>query len=172
MKKVFFVLLLAAVVAGGAFAQQGFGIGAFGTVGGSFSSSAVGYGGALSLKAPTMPMYWGLSFGASDNYLRIGVIADYPIVRGTLVPNAGLGWYVHGGVYGRFVTASKYSALGFGARLPIGLNLRPPSVRFLEVFLAVVPTIGAYTGNFGDGNFGFESGWSTELGFRIWLSYL
>ena len=175
MKKVVFILLLAGLVATGAFAQQGWGVGAFGTFGGSFTEGSVGSGGALSLKAPTLPMYWGISFSAGSNHMNLGLSADYPIINGVLVSDVGLGWYVQGGLYGKFATGTNYTALGAGARLPIGLNLRLPSIRFLEFFLSAVPNVGIYTGNFSGNNsmdIRFDSGWAGEIGFRVWLSYL
>ena len=108
MKKILLVLALVAIIATGtAFADHpgGFGIGVVGTYGS-------GYGGALSLKLPDMPIFWAINISAGDNNTHVGVQGDYYFIDADLI-DKWLGWYI--GVGG-------FAGIGLGGN-SLGLNL-------------------------------------------------
>ena len=169
MKKLLMVLLLVSIVMGTAFAQEGWGIGGVGTFGGNFNNSAEPYaGGYVTLKAPQSPIYWGISLRTIGNTLILGLQGDSYLIQNTLVPDVGLGLYVGVGLYGTIILNDPLG-LGFGARVPIGLSLRIPSLEILEFFLEIAPTagLGMVLGN--DIDFDFDAGWIGGLGFRVWF---
>jgi hypothetical protein len=189
MKKVVVVIALAAILATGtAFADHpdGLGIGIVGTYGIGWG----GAGGALSLKIPSVPIYWGISMGLSENFFRLGLTGDSYLIDQALVKDIGLHWFLGLGGWLDFYNHSttswenkKYSAasFGLGARLPIGLSWQP--VKFLEIFLDVAPSLGLwinteakYKDSVGiehtwrEGGIGFPAwGIPLELGLRIWI---
>jgi len=121
-------VLGAALSVSGAFAQhpQGFGVGAM--------WQGVG-GGAVSLKLPSLPVFWGVSFGfdtadtpsGSSGWFRIGVQGDYYLVDKILVPKAKLGWYAGFGGYASYSGwdyDDKSSDDNDGGRADIGIGAR------------------------------------------------
>jgi hypothetical protein len=178
MKKLFAVCVLGlALGITGAFAQHpgGLGIGIQGGYG-------LGGGGvALSLKVPSLPIYWGISLklhgDSGGQYLGFGVSGDYYFFDQALVPDIGLGWYLGGGAvvgYNGYDSKSgnDWAVLQVGGELPIGLSWMIPIPVKLELFLQAVPNIGvqfAVSGGdyYDDGALWFDIG--GNLGIRIWL---
>jgi hypothetical protein len=191
MKRFALVGLLALVLSTGAvFADhpKGWGIGAMWR--GGFFGTAAGHGGAITFKAPSLPVFWGISFGAGSNsdtsYFSLGLTGDYYFLDQKI--SGPLGWYVGIGGFGDFYSHSykyqsktwTYSYLDLGARLPVGLSLQP--LNFLEFFLDIAPSIGLgidfegkdkdYPINGGvyhEGGMGVFWGAPVELGFRFWF---
>jgi hypothetical protein len=166
-KKIAIAIALAAILAiGRAFAvQDGLGIGVVGGGHGRLGSSgSVAGGGALSLKLPTIPVYWGINFSFWET-LWLGVSGDFIhlIDNQALVKDIGLSWFIRLGLYGKILLGSSLSALDFGARLPIGLSWQP--VKLFEIFLDAVPSLGI---SIYDG-IHLSDGWSGELGIRLWF---
>ena len=183
MKKIIIVLVLAAVLTTGtAFADHpdGWGVGVlagFGiTVGDSHWNLAGGYDLALSLKAPVLPIYWGISAALSDSYFGLGVTGDVYLIDMNIIDTV-LGWYL--GV-GGFVGLSFWDyawmgdgfGLSFGARVPVGLSVQIPvsSVGF-EFFASFVPRLGLgmIFWDHWDNNVDFMFNVGGEVGIRFWF---
>ena len=168
MKKLLIICLLILITMGTAFSQEDWGVGVLASFGGDWGQAGVGFGGALSLKIPNVPIYWGISLHARSSRLGIGLTGDYYLFRGTLVPDIGLGWYFGLGGWATFYTGSNYTGIAFGARAPLGLSMRIPNLQILEIFLSVSPSLGVKIDNVD--NFYFPAGgWPIEIGFRIWF---
>lgn len=193
MKKLVIAVALVAILATGTvFADHpdGWGIGLMGRGGYGWGASdgsggsSLG-GGALSLKAPSLPVYWGINLDLSYRYFGAGVTGDFYLIDDNLIEQI-LGWYLGLGGFVGFSTwgaGSDYSwtSVSLGVRLPIGLSLQIPiSSIGLEVFLAVVPNLGIgfwfwdskYDQHWKDNgrkNIGVVGGIGGELGFRIWF---
>ena len=143
-------------------------------IGGIWGSSVGGDGGnfsdnnrvALSLKFPTIPIFWGIRAGGFNDTLWVGVQGDLYFMGSQLTRT--LGWFLGFGAYGQVWLGSDV-AFGFGGRLPIGLTWQP--LQFLEFFGNIAPQIGGYIYTHGDGGFEFPHGGllGIELGIRIWL---
>ncbi|MHB9292933.1 hypothetical protein Holit_02050 [Hollandina sp. SP2] len=169
----------------GAFAQHpdGWGIGiqgGFGTGGG---------GAALSLKVPSLPIFWTgrLSFGGSskagkESHFGIGVSGDYYFFDQALVPDIGLGWYLGGGAFVGYYNNTwhapsgfkdwSYSLLQIGGELPIGLSWMIPIPVKLELYLQGVPNIGVQIAVADENDNGPDLFWfdiGVNVGIRIWL---
>jgi hypothetical protein len=152
-------------------------------------------GAALSLKAPALPVYWGLNLKIGSDYFSAGATGDFYFLDGLLIPikgNDGFGYFIGVGGYlgfGRW-RGGSYSwqgrnynygrtSLGLGARIPVGLNVVIPvsKIKF-EAFLDVVPSLGLdfffwdrdyidRVGNRDVVGFGFNIG--GEFGIRVWF---
>lgn len=167
---------------------DGWGIGIFGRGGFGWGSGAGGGDFGLSLKAPMLPIFWGLSFSIGSSYVGVGVTGDYYIIDKPLLSDIKLHWYLGVGGYigfqhwsfkGAYWEAS-WTYIDFGVRLPIGLSWQP--LDFLEVFAAVVPSLGLYIDTDGtwkdtsgtehkyhEGGLGLGGGIGFELGIRFWF---
>jgi hypothetical protein len=165
MKKIFLVFVLVAVMAVAAFADHpsGLGIGVQGGGGsywggaGSFHPSA-----ALSLKIPSVPIFWAARLDITDGYFGLGVSGDYYLIDSQLIPT--LHWYLGVGGSLGLSFGNDWMGLGAAVRLPIGLSWQP--VRPLEIFLQVVPSLGVDI----IPGFHFPSGgWGGDIGIRIWF---
>jgi hypothetical protein len=169
LKKIVLIVMVLLLVGGvAAFADHPSGLG-IGVVGGSgFNDGGMGGGDVgLSLKIPSLPVYWGINLRIDSGVFGIGATGDYYLFDEDIL-NEGeleLGWFL--GV-GGFANVFIYDAvddigISFGARLPIGLSLQ---FNIFELFLDIAPSLGAYTFA-GD----FELDWRIggELGFRVWL---
>jgi hypothetical protein len=184
MKRVFLVLAIGLALCAGAFAQDqhptdkwGIGIQGGGS-GGGFNGGGVD----LTLKIPSVPVFWGIDLGFGSHWFGVGVSGDYYFIDKTLLPEAKLGWYLGGGVYARFTSVKGFGwednklveknwvSLGAGARLPIGLSWHP--IDLVEVYIQAVPSIGVnipfYNTEFFDHDW---IGWGIggNLGIRFWF---
>ncbi|GHV66674.1 hypothetical protein AGMMS49928_01940 [Spirochaetia bacterium] len=178
------VVLGVSLSVGAAFAQHpgGLGIGAVIQYGGSWDDIGhTGLGGvALSLKVPSMPIYWGINVDLfQDHWFGLTVTGDKYIYDQALVPDISLGWFLGLGGYGSLhvYTGTGYDAMGIGVgiRVPIGLSWI--LAKQFELFLDIAPSIGIGIG-IGDG-YGTEphqlsplwidGGWAGDFGFRVWL---
>jgi hypothetical protein len=165
-KKIVIAIALAAILATGtAFAvQDGLGIGIVGGGHGGWGGAGTVPGFALSLKLPSVPVYWGINLGLG-NPLWLGVSGDFIhlIDNKALVKDIGLSWFIRLGLYGKIWLGSDVLALDAGARLPIGLSWQP--VKLFEIFIDAVPRVGV---SISDG-IHLGGGWSGELGIRLWF---
>jgi hypothetical protein len=143
MKKVVLMILVAVFATGVVFADHpsGFGIGVQG--GGSTSWSGGGFGGgaALSLKLPSLPIFWAVRMDIGNDAFGLGISGDYYLIDDALIPAAGLHWYLGLGVGVGLWGFNDTLGLGVSGRLPIGLSWQP--IPLLEIFLQVVPNLGA-----------------------------
>jgi hypothetical protein len=178
MKKWFTVCVLGlALGVTGVFAQHpgGLGIGVQGGYGG-------GLGGALSLKVPSLPVYWAISVGpfeSGSGYSAIGfgVSGDFYMFDQALLPDIGLGWYLGFGAgvgwysYDSSSSNADYASLSISGRVPIGLSWMIPIPVKLELFLQIVPSLTFYIGmNGSDARSGLGTNFfGGDAGIRIWL---
>jgi len=167
MKKVLLVFVFAAILATGtAFADHpsGFGIGVQFGGGGYWGASGFHPNAALSLKIPSLPIFWAIRLDIEDGYFGLGVSGDYYFIDSALVPSIKLHWYLGGGASLGLSFTEEWLGLGIAARLPIGLSWQP--IPFLEVFLQIVPSLGVAIlpeFHFPSGGFG------GDFGIRIWF---
>ena len=170
MKKIFLVFVLAAVIATGAvFADHpdGWGIGFVGGGAGDFGSGAgASYG--LSLKAPSMPIYWGINPRFESGFTYLGVTGDYYVIDSVLVSDIGLHWYLGVGGFATLGFGNSNVHISLGARVPIGLSWQlgiGGPINAIEVFLQLAPSLGVSVSP----KVGFIGGWDGGLGFRVWF---
>jgi len=174
MKKFLVVFVLAVILATGtAFADHpsGLGVGVQGGGGGGWEGGGFGiYNGAsLSLKIPSMPVFWAVDLAINDLGMLLGVSGDVYFIDAVLVSDIGLHWYLGVGVG---VGIGVYDDLYLNAvgRLPIGLSWQLPlnagPINALEIYLQAVPSLGITIlpgVNFPAG------GWPINLGIRLWF---
>jgi hypothetical protein len=174
-KKVVLVVLLAALLTIGASADhpKGWGLGIEGQYNLAWDGFSGAGGVAFSLKAPQLPVFWGINLEFRNHLFGITVTGDHYFIDRTLVKDINLGWYLGLGAYGGFwrynYASVAWNSFRFGARLPIGLSWQP--LKFLEIFLDVAPSLGVgiYTGDYRD-NFNFpEGGLALDVGLRLWI---
>jgi hypothetical protein len=183
---------------GSAFADHpdGWGIGIMGRGGWGYGHGGLG-GAAVSLKAPMLPVYWGINLDIGSNYFGLGLTGDYYLIDKNIA-NLGVptfSWYLGAGgflgfsmynggswrdSYGKNYNVG-WTSLSFGARLPIGLSFQMPvSSISLEIFGAFVPNIGLgfwfwesnnddYWKNENRNHIGLSGGIGGELGIRVWF---
>jgi len=173
MKKLVLVLLLGTILAGGVFAQHpgGWALGVGAQFGGTWQSSVTGQSLSVFLKAPQLPIYWGIDLALfQTNSFSLGVTGDYFLIDEIFVPEARLGWFLGLGGYFQFSTGtggSSWTMIDFGVRLPIGIYIFP--VDFLEIFLDIAPSLGFYTYVSGGSAVGLGGGWQGDFGIRFWF---
>lgn len=171
MKKLVLVVVLVAVIGTGTVFAQGahpnkLGIGILwgGNVGNHFSNNL-----ALSLKVPSVPIFWGITARITNDWFAVGVQGDYYMIGSYFVGDM-LGWFLGLGFYANAGFGDNSSNIGFGARLPVGLTFQP--LNFFEVFLNIAPQVGGAIWISGDKDgFEFPHGgfFNFELGIRFWL---
>ena len=164
MKKVLLVFVLITIISTGTvFADHpsGLGIGVMGSLGGGWEGGSLLGGLIISLKLPSMPVYWGVDLAFGKNYFRLGVIGDYYLIDRVLINDINLNWFV--GVGGWVNCVIDPFSFGFGARLPIGLSWQP--IKILEVFINIAPSIGISLNPF----YFPAGGIAGEIGVRLWL---
>ena len=175
MKKLWLVFVLLAIMAVGAFAERpnGWGIGVMWAPNYGWDRAPYWNNASLSLKAPQMPIYWGINAHLRNNFFGLNVTGDYYLYDQTIMPDINFGWYFGLGGYAGFYSVggdNSYFGLTAGARAPIGVYVIPIK-NFLEVFFNLAPSLGV---RFGLGNNGGgidfpAGGLGGELGVRIWL---
>jgi hypothetical protein len=199
MKKLFLCGALGLVLAvSGVFADHpgGLGIGVLGRFGWGYGGGGFG-GGALSLKLPSLPIFWGVNAGIGSNYFGFGITGDKYFIDQTLTTIGGsvpFGWYLGLGGYFNFASwtwkAGWYhnsyytedhskTSLGFGVRVPIGIDLQIPiSTIKLEVFLEAAPSLGLgiflydgskYWKDHEESAVGLDFSIPVAIGVRLWI---
>jgi len=129
MKKVIFLVLVALLVVAAFGSADTWGVGA------AFGIDALGglpQQALLSLKAPQLPILWGVGFQLNEDQFNMGVTADWWLYTTNLAGMLNL--YLGPGIY-----AALPDPFELGGRVPIGLNIYP--IDAFEVFLEVAPTI-------------------------------
>ena len=185
MKKLVIVLALAAIIATGtAFADHPSGLG-IGVVGNYSTWGFGGQGGGVSLKIPSIPIYWAVNLDLGLGYFGIGVTGDYYLIDKNL--SGPLNWFLGVGGYFSFLSYSSsyflvdysYTWMYAGVRVPIGISFQP--MPLLEIFADIAPSIGVgiYSGyevKYGgtslykeDGSVGLGWGAPIEIGIRLWF---
>jgi hypothetical protein len=195
-KTVLAIVIVAILAAGAAFADHpdGWGIGIVGNWNvGLFNGYGGGPGFGVSLKAPQLPIFWGIGmgFGINPDYFGLNVTGDYYLIDKPLVPAANLHWFWGvGGFFDFYSFAHKYNHLGndikytytyidFGGRMPVGLSWQP--IPLIEVFTSAALTLGldiysGYDAKYNgtsvdkkDGSMRLALGLPISLGLRFWL---
>jgi hypothetical protein len=193
MKKLFAVCIIGLTLGTAAFADHpdGWGVGLVGQ--GAFSG-AFGFGPAFSLKAPVLPIYWGISLELRNHYFGLGLTGDFYFLEGLFVPisgSDGFGYFIGVGGYLGFGNYSdewwngsknvkwSWTSLGLGVRVPLGLNVVIPISKIkLEVFIDAAPSIGVGFTFYDDSDYwdqndhnlvGLQWGVGFELGVRVWF---
>jgi hypothetical protein len=148
------------------FADHPSGLGIGVQAGGSSGWGSGGFGGAaaLSLKLPSMPIFWAVRLDLGDGYFGLGLSGDKYFIDDKLLPKAGLNWYLGFGLGLGLWGFSDTLGLGVSARLPIGLSWQP--IPLLEIFLQVVPTLGVQV--LPDFHFPY-GGIGGDIGIRLWF---
>jgi len=164
MKKLLIILIFVIITTGTAFADHpnGLGIGIQGGFSGAWGGDNFG-GGALSLKLPSLPIFWAARLDIWPEYLSLGISGDKYLIDQLLVKEAGLNWYLGFGI-GAGIGLGNPLALGVSGRLPIGLSWQP--IPLLEIFLQIVPSLGLSV--LPEFHFPY-GGWGGDIGIRIWI---
>jgi hypothetical protein len=138
---------------------EGFGIGV--QAGASGAAGIGNYGGALSLKIPSIPIFWAIGAELFPGYMSVAVSGDKYLIDNEIA--SMLGWYFGLGV-GAHIGLGNTLGVAAAFRVPIGLSFQP--LDMLELYLQAVPQIGlAILPGIGLwGNF-----WCGNLGIRVWI---
>ena len=188
MKKGILIFALIFIISVVAFADHpdGWGVGIMGRGGYGYGHGGLG-GFAVSLKAPMLPIYWGINLDFYRNYFGIGIAGDYYLIDNNITEfgSSTLGWYFGvGGFlgYGSYSpSGASWTSLAIGARAPVGLSFQLPLDSLtLEVFGALVPNLGLgfwfwsskhddYWKDEDRGRVGLVGGVGGELGVRLWF---
>jgi len=177
MKKLILVLLIGLLVGTAVFADHdGFGIGLI--LGGGGYSNNWGFHPGISLKIPSIPIFWGIytNWNYAGNYNNFGltVTGDYYIIDQNIV-SAGdsykfiLDWYfgLGGAVWMNFWNVKGGDnglGVGLGLRVPVGLSWHV--FKPFEIALGLIPTFGIYLSKY-DGGFWWNI--DGELILRVWI---
>jgi opacity protein-like surface antigen len=181
MKKFILVTLIALIAGTVAFADhEGLGIGIVG--GGGYAGAGFGYPG-LSLKLPSVPVFWGIYLPLNSNGFGFGLTGDYYFFDGSLVAKEmtnedgtykfKLDWYLGlGGFVNMYFWEDKdrYGNFNFdfGVRIPVGLSWH--IITPLELFLGVHPGLGIWIGKYNDELAApVHPFFNGEIGLRLWL---
>ncbi|HCM27992.1 MAG: hypothetical protein A2Z99_05125 [Treponema sp. GWB1_62_6] len=166
MKKLIMILLAATFVSVAAFADHPKGMGVGLVAGGNFGSGGAATDIGLSLKLPSMPIFWAARLSLNADYFGLGVTGDKYMIDKMLFKEGSfkLDWYAGLGGYANLGFGNSDANASLGARLPIGLSWH--ITREFELWLGIAPSLGLSLlpeFNFPDW---FIPG---ELGLRIWL---
>lgn len=144
MRKIVILLVLVAIIATGtAFAdypEDKIGIGALFGYNGSWEGGRGTGNVALSLKLPSLPIFWALSLEIDGSAFGLGAHGDYYFYHNTLFAEANLDWYLGLGGWLSLWGFDDDFGFALGARLPVGLSWQP--LDMLEVFLEIAPSLG------------------------------
>jgi len=182
MKKFILVLVTGLLLSTAAFADhEGLGIGLILGGGGSGFGAGI-YGGSfnpgLSLKVPSVPIFWGIYGNIGRHHFGLSVTGDYYIFDKDFFSNTvtnedgsykvRLGWYLGvGGAISLNFWDGGWGGVGLGVRFPIGLSWHV--VTPFEIALGLIPTFGIFIGDYGNRYVGFWWDIGAELIFRLWL---
>jgi hypothetical protein len=166
MKKLALSLLIGLAALGAAWADHPSGIWGIGVVGGgNLGNTGVGGDIGLSLKAPTMPIFWAVNLRMSANSLTLRASGDKYFSENNLISEQGfnLDWYLGLGGYLGLSLGNNSVDAALGARLPVGLSWH--ITKEFELWLALTPSLGLSLNPF------YFPAWSVpaEIGFRAWL---
>ena len=166
MKKLILILLASTLVSVAAFADHPSSLGIGIVAGPHFSEGGAGTDVGLSLKLPSMPIFWAVRLGINSNYTSLGITGDHYFIDEALLRDGKLrlDWYAGLGGYASLGFGNDDANAAIGARVPIGLSwhITPE----FELWLGIAPSLGLSIlpeFNFPDW---FIPG---ELGLRIWL---
>jgi hypothetical protein len=183
MRKLFLVLFIVMLAAGAAFAdhpQDKLGLG--GVFGGALAFDFIGPGDpwfygypGLSLKIPNVPIFWAFTANLAHDTTGLGVTGDYYIIDSDMVTedltnddgtyHFNLDWYLGVGMFLDLHFWSDGVAFDMGVRVPVGASWH--IIKELELFLAVGPALGIFTGTDIKPRLHFFS--FGELGLRYWF---
>jgi hypothetical protein len=166
MKKLFLVFLASALVSVAAFADHPKGMGIGAVAGGNFGTEGSGSDIGLSLKLPSMPIFWAFRLGFSSSYTSLGVTGDKYFVDENLFKEGSfrLDWYAGVGGYANLGVVGSDAFAALGARVPIGVSWH--ITKEFELWLGLAPSLGlSLMPEFRFPDF-FIPG---ELGLRIWM---
>lgn len=164
MKK---ILLLCAALAcvSPLFAEHPAGkIGIGGVVSSGFGDDGLGGTLGLSLKLPSMPVFWAARMEITPNVFGFGATGDVYIIDNPLIrdKNVTLDWFFGVGGYANIFFSKSSTLFSLGARVPVGLSWY--IVPEWELFLDLAPSVGLTTEPL------FPAlGLSGELGLRYWV---
>jgi hypothetical protein len=167
-KKIILAALIAVITTGAAFADypKGWGVGLFAGFSEYWESGHVDSANwGFALKAPQLPIFWGIALELDRNYSIIGVRGDHYLIHNNLIKEINLHWYIGIGGW-LWLWLPRHGNFGFslGARVPIGLSWQP--VDLLEIFLELAPAMGLRV----TPNFHFPiGGLGASIGFRLWF---
>jgi hypothetical protein len=127
---------------------------------------------AISLKAPALPIHWGVNLDFIGHHFGTGITADYYFIDKIFDTELNLGWYMGvGGTSGFEFWDNNLTRYTLGIRVPAGLSWQfmenTELFDRLELVLSMAPSVGL---GFGDGGKRFSGGWFAEVGLRIWLN--
>jgi hypothetical protein len=136
------------------------GLGLF--LGGGAASAGAQFNGGLSLKLPSLPVFWGANAYIGSDAVALSVTGDYYIFDDDLVRDGSfdLDWFLGIGGFVHAHFGDPFS-IALGARLPIGLSWHVG--KNFELFADVTPGLGI--------NFPIDFYWvgGAELGLRVWF---
>ena len=183
MKKLVFVLLIGLLVSTAAFADHdGFGIGLILGGGGGYHAGGTFYPG-VSLKIPSLPVFWGIYTGISPFHVGLTFTGDYYFFDKNLFTSNidnddstykfKLDWYFglggavslnfYRGIFGR----GGWDGIGFGLRVPVGLSWHV--IKQFEIALGLAPVLGLYISSYYSNYVAFWWDINVELAFRYWV---
>ena len=159
------MVLAAIITTGTAFADYpgGLGIGIQG--GGAYGwAGGLDYGAALSLKIPSLPIFWTIQANFGGGEFGLNVAGDVYLIHNPLVDSANLDWYLGLGIGAGIWGFSDTLGLGASGRVPVGLSWQP--IDLLELYLQIVPQLGVSILR----KFRFPyGGMGANLGLRLWF---
>ena len=153
-----------------AYHTSGWGVGVAGRFNLDLDDFGSAFGAALSLKAPQLPIYWGINLAFRQSGFNLNLTGDGYLFDETLAEKISLGWFLGLGAYaGTGIGNNGYASTSFGVRTPVGIYMFP--VNSLEIFLNLAPSLGVGF-YFGDSpkRFRFpESDIGLDIGVRFWF---
>jgi len=163
MKRLLFVCMVLVVSIPG-FADHSAGMGIGAVVGSSYGASGVGGTLGVSLKLPSLPVYWAAGMQLDGDSFSVVATGDWYLIDTDLYSENGfnLDWFLGAGVYATMGLHKDETQFSLGARLPIGFSWH--ASQKVEVFFDVAPAVGFTT----EPRFP-AWGISAELGFRMWM---
>jgi hypothetical protein len=130
-----------------------------------FGGSVDGGAAALSLKVPSLPIYWAIRLDIGNGFFGLGATGDYYFIDDVLVSDINLGWYFGLGGYASLWGFSDKLGFAAGARVPVGLSLQ--FLKHGEVFVEIAPQLGIQV--LPSVHFPHASYFNGALGIRYWF---
>ena len=180
MKKLLLTLFAGSLVGAAAFAdhpRDQWGIGPISGASVSIHNNGLFYTNiGLSLKAPVIPIFWGIYSNLSVWGIGAGITGDYYIIEKNIVETEAtnesgtydlkLDWFLGvGGFFDFFVwNGGDYIFIDAGVRVPGGVSWH--IIKPLELSVGVAPGLGV--SNWGE-EFRFHFAVPVEISFRYWI---